>query len=311
MQHFYGINDVKLQDAWVTIGSFDGVHIGHRQLIDQLTAGAHNVGAPAVVITFHPHPAVVLRGLQGPIYLTTPEQKAQLLGNSGVDVVITYPFSKEVSQTSAKDFVQSLHAHLGIKHLWIGHDFALGRNREGDVNALRGFGEELGFQVHEVSAYQNQDQVVSSSLIRKNLEQGDLDGANRLLDRSYALTGKVEQGDQRGRELGFPTANIAVDKNIVVPGAGIYASWVTVDGKTYQGASSIGVRPTFEGDGETKVETFILDFDQDIYDQEITITFEHRLRDELKFDSIEALVEQIDQDVIETRRLLAAQEVAR
>lgn len=203
MEHFYGLDDVKTQDAWVTIGSFDGVHIGHRQIIDQLTAGAHKVGTSAVVVTFHPHPTVVLRGPRDSYYLTTPEEKANLLGQAGVDLVITYPFSREVSQMSARDFIQALVDHLGMKHLWVGHDFALGRNREGDVHALRGFGEDMSFEVHQVSAYQAGDKVVSSSAIRTKLQEGDLAAANDLLGRAYALTALVERGDQRGRDL-FP-----------------------------------------------------------------------------------------------------------
>ena len=306
MQHFYELRDVNLDGAWLTIGAFDGVHLGHQKVISQLTAGAHAIGALAVVLTFHPHPSTVLQGPRESFYLTIPEEKAALLAKAGIDVVITHPFNEEVAGIKAKDFVNRIHEHLQIKQLWVGHDFALGHDREGDVSVLRKIGEELSFSVETIEAFQIDGEVVSSSRIRRLLEVGQVGLVAELLGRPFSIRGSVEYGEGRGRSIGIPTANLAIAKERVVPGAGVYACYVTVNGKEYQAVSNIGVRPTFETEPRPpRVETHILDFEGDIYGQELELTFLAHLRDEKKFPSVDSLVIQISTDITLAREILS------
>jgi riboflavin kinase/FMN adenylyltransferase len=298
MQHFYGLQDVHIQNAWLTIGSFDGVHLGHQKIIKQIIANAHTAGNPAAVLTFYPHPSVVLRGPRQSFYLTLPEEKARLLGEMGIDYVITHPFTRQVAGTSAERFIRTLKEHLGFKQLWVGHDFALGRDRDGDVPALKKFGETMNFSVQETTAYKMGGEIVSSSRIRRLLEKGQVEDANQLLGRTFSLTGSVMHGDGRGKQLGIPTANLSVNEQMAMPGAGVYACWATIDGQRYQAVTNVGVRPTFETEPvQARVEAHILDFSQEIYDRKITLEFHSFLRGEHRFDGPDALVAQIHQDI--------------
>ncbi|HIQ09175.1 MAG TPA: riboflavin biosynthesis protein RibF, partial [Anaerolineaceae bacterium] len=247
MQHYRSLEGVHLQGAWLTIGAFDGVHLGHRAIIEPFVAEAHAAGAPAVVLTFFPHPSVVLQRQQRPFYLSTPEEKAELLGALGVDVVITHRFNRRVAALSARAFMERLKAHLGLRMLWVGYDFALGRNREGDIPTLKRLGEELGYQVHVMEAVTLNGEVISSSRIRTLLSAGQVEEAARLLGRPYQVTGKVVQGDGRGRQLGFPTANLKIWARRMVPGPGVYVAQARLaDGGTWGAVVNVGVRPTFE-----------------------------------------------------------------
>jgi len=306
MQHFYRIQDVHLQNSWITIGSFDGVHLGHQQIIKQITAGAHQAGVPAVVLTFYPHPSVVLRGPRSSFYLTMPEEKAALLGSLGVDVVITHPFDRQVAATSPRDFIQTLHQHVQFQQLWVGYDFALGRDRSGDIPHLRTLGEEFGYQVQVVGVVQEEGETVSSSRIRRHLEAGEIDTANDLLGRPFAITGKVIPGDGRGKTIGVPTANIETSPERAIPQAGVYACRAIWNGKAYPAVTNVGVRPTFETEPvPARVEAHIMDFSHDLYGDEITLEFIARLRPERRFENIDALVAQIQQDIADGRRILA------
>ena len=310
MQHYYGLHDVALKNAWVTIGAFDGVHLGHRQIIDQITAEAHAVGAPAVVLTFYPHPSMVLRGPQESFYLTLPDEKAALLSRAGVDAVITYPFDLEVAAVSARDFIKGLKDHLGFKHLWIGHDFALGRGREGNANLLKEIGRDMDFDVRVIEAFQIEGETVSSSRIRKLLEAGQIEQANKLLGRPHYVIGEVVVGNRRGRTIGIPTANLKVDKIRAVPGAGVYACIAEFDGKQFQAVTNVGVRPTFETEPVApRMEAHLLDFHGDIYGKNIELRFLARLRDEQRFDGVDALVTQIKADIVQARKIFAKLEV--
>jgi riboflavin kinase/FMN adenylyltransferase len=307
MQHIYGLQDANVSGVWLSIGSFDGVHLGHQSIINQLTAGAHAAGAPAVVLTFYPHPSVVLRGPRESFYLTTPEEKAALLANLGVDLVITHPFNQEVAQLSAEDFLGQLVTHLTMQQLWVGYDFSLGRNREGSLPKLRQLGQkpENNFSVQEVSAFSVDGQIVSSSRIRTLLEAGEVKPAASLLGRSFSISGEVVSGEGRGRKLGIPTANLKISKERVVPGAGVYACLATYQGKTYPAVTNIGVRPTFEDQPVApRVESHLLDFHQDIYGEMISLSFEARLRGEMRFQSVDALVAQINSDIETAREVL-------
>lgn len=307
MEHVSSLATVQLTGAWLTIGAFDGVHLGHQKIIQQLTAGAHAVGAPAVVITFHPHPLRVLRGGSGPWYLTTPEQRAELLGDLGVDWVITHAFDQTVASLPGREFLSIIHAQLGISQLWVGYDFAMGYGRDTDVDTLRALSLELGFTLQVAQAVTLDEGVVSSRRIRALLAEGDVAGAARLLDRPYTVDGLVVPGDRRGRQIGVPTANLQVWEEQVLPGAGVYACYAEVDGKVYGAASNVGVRPTFDG-GSAKihVEAHLLDYDGDLYGRRVTLAFFDRLRGEQRFSGIEALVSQIRLDIETTRGLLEA-----
>lgn len=305
--HLLSLADAALQNAWLTIGTFDGVHIGHQEIVRGLVAGAHAEGAPAVVLTFHPHPAVVVRGRKGAFYLTLPDERAALLGELGVDVVITQEFDPQMAATSAPDFIRVLKERLGLRQLWIGHDFALGRARSGNADVLRQLGDQLGYQLHVVSPVQAVGQVVSSSQVRALLDAGQVRQANQLLGRPYCLSGQVIHGDGRGRTINIPTANLDPGSEKLVPGKGVYVCLAEVDGCQWPAATNIGVRPTFDGkDNQAHIEAHLLDFSGDLYGKTVQLSFLEHLRGEQRFSDKEALVAQIWQDVRQTRLVVAA-----
>ena len=305
MQHFRSLADVNLSNAWLTIGVFDGVHRGHQAILNQLTAGAHSNRAPAVLLSFHPHPANVLGGRDLRL-LTTPEERADLLASLGLDAIITMPFDRSVAETSAHDFMARLRNHLGLSHLLIGYDFALGKNREGNAQRLAELGLEMGYSVDVVPAVSDESGVISSTEIRKLISVGNVTEAAKLLGRNYSLSGPVIHGDGRGRRINIPTANIGYPESKILPPNGIYACWAYVDAERIAAATNIGINPTFTPDKRTvNVEAHLLDFDRNLYGQNVTIEFVSRLRDELKYDSVEALVKQIHMDIEHTRQILA------
>lgn len=304
MQHYNSFEEVNLQNSWLTVGVFDGVHRGHQQIIKKLTTGAHANDAPAVVLTFDPHPASVLGGHEIKC-LTLPDERVALLGNSGVDVVITERFTRELSAVTAYDFMSRLTHHLGLKHLLIGYDFALGKGREGNATRLTEIGSELGYHVEVVSALSDESGVISSTEIRKLIEVGNVREAARLLGRPYSLHGPVIHGDGRGRTIDVPTANIAYSHEKMIPARGIYACWAYLNDIKYPAAINIGTNPTFTPDKQTpNVEAHLLDFRREIYGEDVRLEFVERLRDELRFNSVAVLLEQIWKDVEMTRKIL-------
>ena len=306
MQHYRSLDDISLQNSWLTIGVFDGVHRGHQEILTKLTAGAHKNGAPAVVLTFWPHPGVVLGKRVNLKSLTTPEERADLLGSLGVDAVVTQPFTPEFANLSALDFMRLVSERLGLRSLWIGYDFALGHNREGNFERLTEIGTELGYGVQAIGPVKNGMDVLSSSLIRQRIRDGDVAHAAENLGRFYNLNGPVVHGDGRGRKINIPTANIDYPKAKMIPANGVYATWAWIGGERYPAATNIGINPTFTPDKETpNVEAHVLDFDRDLYDQEVTLEFVERLRDEMKFDGVEALLKQIHADIGKTKDILA------
>ena len=308
MKHIYDLANVQLeQPSVVTIGVFDGVHKGHQHLIRRLVEEARATNRLAVVLTFFPHPDVVLRGLSGRYYLTTPEQRAEYLGELGVDTVITLPFNQEMRQIRAATFVDTLLERLKLSSLWVGSDFAMGYQREGNVAFLRAQGEEKGFSLHMIDLIVAEtDGTISSTSIREALLAGEVEKARTWLGRSYALTGEVVHGDHRGRELGYPTANIHVWDEQVIPANGVYTGWAYLGNERLMAATSVGVRPQFNGQ-DVRVEAYILDFDRDIYGQQLTFIFERYLRPEMKFDSLNGLLVQIAADVQTSREFLMQQ----
>jgi riboflavin kinase/FMN adenylyltransferase len=305
MIHYRSLEDVSLLGSWLTIGVFDGVHRGHQEILSNLTAGAHQNDVPAVVLTFWPHPAVVLGKRYDLKTLTTPEERAELLGAQGVDVVITQPFTPDFAKRSAEDFMRRTSRNLGLRSLWIGYDFALGHNREGDLGRLTELGEKFGYEVQAVGPVKNGSDVLSSSLIRQRIREGNVSRAAENLGRYYALSGPVIHGDGRGRKINIPTANIDYPRDKVIPSNGVYACWAWIGDEKHPAAINIGINPTFTPDKQTpNVEAHILDFDRDLYDQELRLEFVQYLRDELKFDSVDALLEKIHADIAETRTIL-------
>lgn len=288
----------------LTIGSFDGIHRGHQYLISAVVDRAKETDAASALVTLHPHPKVVLRPNSPLQYLSTLEERLDLLAPLGLDYAVVFPFSLEYSQIRARDFVQMLIDHVNMKELFCGADFGLGYKREGNVAFLRELGKEKGFRVTVVEPQKFDGEVMSSSRIRELIAGGELREATRLLGRYPSVRGRVIRGDQRGRQLGFPTANLAIAERRLLPIDGIYTVRVKIGDAWYGGAASIGVRPTFGG-GARLLEVYVLDFDGDLYDQVIEVQFIKRLREERKFDSVQALVTQMQADVAEARRVLA------
>jgi riboflavin kinase/FMN adenylyltransferase len=294
-----------LQKAFLAVGSFDGVHRGHQYLVRSMVAEAHAQAGTPTVLTFFPHPSVVLGRRASTLYLTTPEERAALLAKIGVEVVITHPFTLEFSHTSAADIIARLVSDLGLRSLWAGMDFALGHNREGDREYLSGAGARLGFEVHSVDPLIEEGAPISSSRIRRALSEGDMAEVNRCLGRPFTLTGQVVHGAQRGATIGIPTANVAVWEARAVPARGVYATWAEIGARRLPSVTNIGVRPTFAGQAEAQVvETHILDFNEDLYGQPLTVSFVARLRAETKFAGVEALLLQIRADIEQSRAIL-------
>ena len=291
-------------DTILTIGAFDGVHQGHQHLIQQMVEEAKQTKRLTGLITFHPHPSAVLSPYNPTRYLSTPGEKAALLERLGLDILAILPFDQEMAQTSARDFVVLVSRHLRLAELWVGEDFALGRAREGDVEALRALGQELGFTVRIIEPLTWQGQIISSTRIRSLLLKGKARQAAQLLGRYPSLAGEVVRGSQRGHCLGFPTANLEVRKERVVPADGIYAVYARLGEERHQGVANVGVRPSFELGGQRMVEVHILDFDEHIYGCDLVVEFVERLRDERRFADVEELKAQIERDVAQARRIL-------
>lgn len=308
-KHIYDISEAQIDTpSMVTIGVFDGVHLGHQYLIRRLVEKAHNAGMSAVVMTFHPHPDVVIRDIKERYYLTTPEQRAEELLKLGVDCVVTHPFNDAIRQIRAADFVDQLSRHLNLKVLRVGKDFALGYKREGNVAFLTQLGAEKGFDVQPIELVELPEthEIISSTAIRNALGRGDMSAVREMLGRSYVLSGEVVHGKKRGRGLGFPTANIAVWEKQIIPANGIYAGWATLDGERFMAMTNVGISPTFMNTDIT-VEAYLLDFDRDIYGKTLTLTFEKYLRSEAKYDGLDALIAQITRDVENGRAYLSGE----
>jgi riboflavin kinase/FMN adenylyltransferase len=306
MDVYRSLGELALPASWVTIGTFDGLHLGHQALIREAVEAAHREGVPAVVVTFFPSPGAVLGKVASPMYLLAPEQKSALLAEMGVDVQVVMRFDHELSLLSAEQFVELLVAHLGMRHLMVGEDFALGHNREGNVPRLKELSGPHGFGVDVMGQVSVGGERASSSRVRKALLEGRVDEAAALLGRWYALQGKVIQGAHRGKSLGFPTANLDFWPEQMTPKDGIYASWVEWRGGRFQAATNVGRRPTFEdGNARLEVEAFLLDVDQDLYGQELTVEFVSYLRPEEKFPDSASLIAKMQEDVTSTREVLS------
>lgn len=290
--------------TFLAIGSFDGVHLGHQEVLGKMADAAQQANARSAVLTFFPHPKRVLLNLTDPYYINSLADRVAWIAEQGIDLVITHPFNDEVRQTRAADFVGQLQRFIDMRQLW-GGDFALGYKREGDIPFLRRLGEEKGFTVEVVQAMVTyQGELVSSSRIRRHLQAGEIPLANGCLGRPYRLQGIVSKGDQRGRTIGFPTANINYWDELLIPANGVYAAYAWHNGQRYKAATNVGVRPTVNGSHLT-VEAHLLDFEADLYDDTLTLEFIGRIRPEKKFSGLDELKAQINQDVQQIRKQLA------
>ncbi len=283
----------------VTIGAFDGVHLGHRALIEIVKQRAGELGVASAVVTFDRHPASVVRPESAPLLLTDLDQKLELLEQTGVDYTLVVPFNMERAAEPANKFVEEvLVRRLGAKAVIVGYDFHFGKGRSGNVALLKEMGADHGFAVQELSAVSEDQVTVSSTEIRKRLGAGDVETAATMLGRPHEVRGLVLMGDGRGRELGYPTANVHLPTDIALPADGVYAGeYVLPDATVKQAAVSLGTRPTFYADGVNILEAYVLDFDGDLYGQHAKVRFTQHLRDQVRFESIDDLVAQIAHDV--------------
>ena len=292
-------------DSALTIGVFDGVHRGHRHLIGALVEEARASGLMAGVVTFKNHPVTVLRPGTQVRFLTDVAERTRLLKDLGIDFVAAVEFDLALARLPSHEFLRVLVRDLRMRKLVVGPDFAMGRDRDGNVETLPEIASDIGCEFRSVDLVTDPSGIVKSTAIRKQIAEGEVSGAAHLLGRNFSIPGTVGVGQKRGREMGFPTANLEVDSSLIIPEDGIYATWAHLGSGSYMAATSIGVRPTFD-DGENRtIEAFLLDFSEDLYGQTLRLEFVKRLRGEEKYDTIEALLEQIEKDVQDTRAALS------
>ena len=307
MEIFWGndkIDTAKICNPVVTIGNFDGCHVGHQEIFKRVRKHAAALGGSSVVYTFNPHPASVIHDNE-PNTMYTLNEKIEAIDSFGMDFMVVVPFTREFADTHPERFIDEiLVSGIKAKGIVVGYDFVFGRRAMGDIPFLKKKGEELGFFVESMPAVIKDGIVISSTLIRTMIRSGDVGGAARLLSKPYRLPGTVVHGMARGKLLGFPTANIRPDKSLI-PAYGVYATNIYLDGKRYTGATNIGNNPTF-GDEGTSIEAFLFDFKGDLYSRQMTIEFIDRLRTEIKFDGKEKLIKQIDKDCRKASEILSA-----
>jgi riboflavin kinase / FMN adenylyltransferase len=309
MERVYGLpKPINERPTIMTIGVFDGVHLGHQHLIGSVVRRAQAIGHQSAVITFDPHPDLILHPERERLYLTSLDERAEIIAGLGVDLLIVLPFTRELMGLSAQEFMNRICHAVALRELWVGWDFALGRRREGDLPRLREIGHQLSYSVHPVDALALAGgPPISSTRIREALRAGDIATATTLLGRPFGMRGPVVEGDRRGRTIGFPTANVVVNDQHVLPADGVYVCHTTLGDRRYGAVTNIGMRPTFAGTRRT-VEAYLLDFADDIYGETLRLAVLHRLRGEQKFDGIAALVAQITQDVAAARQWLKEHE---
>ncbi len=295
----------SLKGAWITIGSFDGIHLGHQKIIKNLIEGAKRMDVPSIVITFFPHPAAYIKNITDPYYLTSPEEKDQILSKLGVNSILTVHFNHSISLLSPRDFINTLHRQLKFSCLLVGYDFRLGADQEGDLKRLEYLGNKMGFCVRAIAPIQHQSKPISSSIIRAALKNGDLSTANAILGYPYSIEGTVVHGDGRGKHIGIPTANLSVWEKKLLPSEGVYSAFALINRKRFPSVVSIGFRPTFyEIPEQQTVEVHILNFSDQIYGMQIKLQFISRLRKEKKYGSVNELMEQIQKDISNAEEVL-------
>ena len=291
------------KETLLTVGVFDGVHLGHQRLLTHLRNEAQQRDLLTGVVTFKSHPQTVLSRGSKLLWLSNLETRTNLLRSFGIDVIVTLPFTPQLAELTAREFVQLLKDYLKMRGLVVGPDFALGKNREGGADQLRLLGQEMGFIVEVVPPVVLDGQVISSSAVRVALAQGDMETVEKLFGRPFSLTGQVVTGDRRGRVLGFPTANLDVEPEQALPSDGVYVTVAHIDHESLPSVTNIGVRPTFGG-GKRLVEAYLLDYEGELREQRLRIDLLDKLRDEKHFDTAEELKAQIRKDVEQARAIL-------
>ncbi len=300
MQVFWDINNIiRNENSILTVGTFDGIHLGHQFILKELKIRAANRGAQTTLVTFKPHPQLVLKTPNKPglLILTTIEEKIEILQSLSINRLVVIEFTKEFSNTSSFNFVRKiLFEKIGFCEIVLGHDHAFGKNRTGDIDTVRSLGKELSFSVAELPAYNVNGAVVSSTLIRSMLKSGNVKESNNALGRNYLFSGEVVKGDDRGRSLNFPTANIKPDsRDKLRPGDGVYAGYVHLGNEKFKGMMNIGMKPTFNS-SQRSMEVNIFDFNKNIYGEKLTIEFVDRIRDEIRFSNADELSKQLYKD---------------
>ena len=298
------ISAVTAEPSWVVIGNFDGVHIGHRALIRTLISKAHESNSRSVLITFDPHPKMVLEKIDRPFLLSTSSEKIEQLSQFDLDLIIDQPFDDRLSAQTGKEFLEKISRQLGMIGLLTGKSLILGHDRLGDKQPIQPVLAHMGIALETVDPVEIDGTLVSSGLVREALSAGNIDKVNHLLGRNYQISGFVGHGKERGTSFDLPTANLVPDKSKLLPGYGVYACMGWVEGQLYPAVTNVGVRPTFDTDQIPSIEAHLLDFTGDIYGKHLGLSFLARIRDEQKFDSKEALLAQIGKDKNEARRIL-------
>lgn len=278
-----------------TIGFFDGVHIGHRFLLSELKTMAQKTGFESLVISFNNSPQKTLHPEKNIKYLSTPSEKTQLFADFGISYCLMLDFNTKIAQQNAETFLMWLKEVYGVKILLIGHDHRFGKDKISTFETYQKLGEKLNIEITQCSKFEDNGRQVSSSIIRLLISNGDIKLANQLLDYTYSITGKVIHGNKIGRTIGFPTANLKIDSEKLIPKNGVYIIETCINNQSYKGLLNIGIRPTINGNNQT-IETHLIDFNKDIYDEKITLYIKKRLRDEIKFSSITELQQQIEID---------------
>lgn len=294
------------KETILTIGVFDGVHKGHQHLFEKLNDIASKTSHHSTVITFTNHPNTILNSNFSPSYLYDAEKKIKLIKDLNVNSVIPITFNNSIASLTAEEFIEILKRKINIHTIVLGHDFAMGKNRQGTKNKIIDIGSKYNFLTANILPYKQKNIIVSTSLIKKMISNGEIHNVSKLLGRNFEISGKVIKGFSRGKQLGFPTANIEIQKNIIKPDNGIYATLSKINGNIYFSSTSIGIAPTFK-EQKYSIETYIMDFEKSIYSQDITIEFIEKLRDEIKFNNIDALKNQIQIDVEKTKKILNKQ----
>jgi len=293
------------KETVLTIGVFDGVHMGHKHLISKLLEESARTGCLSGVVTFRQHPEDLFSSKTKLPFLTDIKTRTNLLRNEGVDIIVPLSFTTEIANFSARQFISLLIKYLKMRGLVIGPDFALGKAREGNVDTLRQLGQKMDFEVTVVPPLQMDNEIVSSTTIRKALADGDMEKYHKFTGRSFNLRGKVVHGTGRGVGLGFPTANLNISRGQAIPPDGVYAGWAHINGKVFQSMTNVGLCPTFDGNERT-VEAYLLDYSGDIYGRELTVDFITKLRDEKKFATEDELKAQVAEDIRQGKAILDA-----
>ena len=299
----------EFRNPVLTIGNFDGVHLGHRFIFRQVLKKAKEIDGESIVYTFDPHPVEILAPDRKPLLITPLEEKLRLIEEQGIEVAIVAPFTEKYAGQPPEDFVKKvLYDQIKIRHIFVGHDFTFGKDRRGNIALLKEMGRKWGFHAEMVEAVRLEGTVISSTRIRELVAKGEMREAAKLLGRPYALAGKVIHGHGRGsRKLGFPTANLK-PSGILFPKSGIYAVWAMHEGRRYEGVANLGWNPTFQ-DQKFSIEIHILNFNRDIYGENLQVEFVQRLRDEVTFRGAEELIDQIKRDIAQAEKILRAAKI--